>query len=83
MSRGVLEFPTMDDDRARGDDVIPAATARPRYGPYDLLTRAELAAFFGKCERSIDRANFPCVLVGGTRFYPWASLVEYLRKRTS
>jgi hypothetical protein len=61
---------------------IPMPAPRPRYGPHDVLTKAELAAFFGKCERTVERMNFPAVVVGREPFYVWATVVEYLRKQS-
>jgi len=57
--------------------------ARPRYGPLDILSKAELAAFFGKSERTIDRAGFPHVIVGREPFYPWPAVVDFLRGQVS
>ncbi len=52
---------------------------RPRYGPLDILSRAELAAFFGKSPRTIDRLGIPHVIVGREPFYPWPAVVDFLR----
>lgn len=55
-------------------------TKRPRYGPFDVLTKAEMAQFFSVGERSIERQRFPCTTVAGKPMYPWALVVKHLEQ---
>lgn len=66
-------------------DVEEAASTddRPRYGPFDVLTKAQLEAFFQQGERTIERMHFPSVIVGRRAFYPWADIVEFLRRHAA
>lgn len=68
-----LQFP------AQPDPVGP----KPRYGEYDVLTQAELAAFFDVGERAIERMHFPQANVGRSPFYCWADVVAFLRRAST
>lgn len=52
-----------------------------RFTEFDVPSEEALAKAWGCSTRTVQRMALPFVWVGRNRFYPWARVVEELRRR--